>query len=116
MDMENTGVPAACAGVPSLQHVMCSEHHLNLLLVPEGHLAALSEAHLAAGASLVMAVTPPRPALGVPRAALVEPQEQPRRGLWAAEQQTCTHGLNLDVNTSRGQQDKPVLFPLLSIF
>lgn len=67
MDMENTGVPAACAGVPSLQHVMCSEHHLNLLLVPEGHLAALSEAHLAAGASLVMAVTPPRPALGVPK-------------------------------------------------
>lgn len=116
MDMEELSVPAGCAGIPSLQHAMCSEHHLNLLLVPGGCLAALPEACLAAGPSLATAVTTPDPDLGVPRAALVEPQEQPRRGLWAAEQQTCTHGLNLDINTSHGQQDKPVVFPLLSIF
>lgn len=36
------------------------------------------------------------------RAALVDPQEQPRRGLWAAKKQTFMHELILDANVSGG--------------
>ena len=102
MDMEEPAVSAGCAGIPNLQRAVGSEHPLILLPVHGECLAALSEACLAAAPSLAMTVTIPGPALGVPRVALVEPQEQPRRGLWAAKQQTCMHGLNLDANASGG--------------
>lgn len=101
MDVEEPAVSGR-AGIPNLQCAIYSEHRLLPLPVHGGCLSALSEACLAAAPSSATAVTTPDPALGVPRVALVEPQEQPRRGLCAGKQQMCMHGLNLDANASDG--------------
>lgn len=99
MVIEEPAVSAGCAGISELQHAVCSEHHI-LLPVDGGCLAALSEACFGCCPQLGTAMTTTDPALGVPRVALVEPEEQTRRGLWTAKQQICMHGLNLDANTS----------------